>query len=77
MGTKPHPTLISKEIIKDKSTISLGQVLCHIFEKAINVQYHEFQNKISNQMKEFFYSQDDNTIFNQDLKLAKFWRELK
>ena len=28
-------------------------------------------------MKEFFFSQDDNTIFNQDLKLAKFWRELK
>ena len=32
-----NKTLISKEVIQDKSTVSLGQILCHLFEKAINV----------------------------------------
>lgn len=67
---------ITKEIIKDKTTVSLGQILCHLFEKAINVQYQEFQNKLSNQMKEFFFSTNENNLFNQDLKLAKFWKDL-
>ena len=33
----PKQLLITKEIIKDKTTVSLGQILCHLFEKAINV----------------------------------------
>lgn len=77
LGTKPHPAVIPKQIITDKSAISLGLILCHIFEKAINIQYQEFQSKTNAQMNQFFYSQNDNSIFNQDLKLAKFWRDLK
>jgi hypothetical protein len=72
----PKQLLISKEIIKDKSQVSLGQVLCHIFEKSINVQYQEFQNRLTNQMKDFFFSQNENNLFNQDIKLAKFWKDL-
>ena len=68
--------LISKEIIKDKKQISLGQILCHVFEKAINVQFQEFQNRLTNQMKEFFFRSSENNMFNQDLKLAGFWKDL-
>jgi len=45
MGTKQHPTAPAQstsEVIKDKSKTTLAQVLSHIFEKAINVQYAEF-----------------------------------
>ena len=55
-------------------------MLSHIFEKAINVQYHDYQNKLSKDMKDFFFCQQETlngNLYEQDLKLAKFWRDLK
>ena len=84
VGTKPHPASSSqsqmeiREVVKDRHpSLSLGQILTHVFEKAINVQYHEFQAKLTNQMKDFFFTQNDNHAYSQDMKLAKFWRNLK
>jgi len=28
-------------------------------------------------MKDFFFTQNENHMYSQDLKLAKFWRDLK
>lgn len=42
--------------------MTLGQILSHIIEKAINVQYQEFQSKLTNQMKEFFFTQTENHL---------------
>lgn len=28
-------------------------------------------------MKDFFYTSNENHMYSQDLKLAKFWRDLK
>ena len=67
----------STEVFKDKSELTLGQILSHIFEKAINVQYQEYQGKLQNNMKEFFFSNNDNHLYTVDLKLAKFWKESK
>ena len=35
-----------KEVVEDKSQRTLGQMLCHIIEKAINIQYMDFKNKL-------------------------------
>ena len=56
--------------------MTLGQILSHIIEKAINVQYQEFQSKLTNQMKEFFFTQTENHLYAQDLNIAKFWKDL-
>jgi len=63
--TKAHPNnqQQDKEVILDKTNISLGRILSHLFEKAINVQYQDFQNKLSNPMKEFFYTQTENNLY--------------
>ena len=57
--------------------MSFGQILSHIFEKAINVQYQEYQGKLTNPMKEFFHTSQENHIYTDDVKLAKFWKDLK
>ena len=31
---------------------------------------------MTNQMKDFFFSANENNLFNQDLKLAKYWKDL-
>jgi hypothetical protein len=31
---------------------------------------------MTNQMKDFFFSANENSLFNQDLKLAKYWKDL-
>ena len=82
MGTKPYPSSSSnsqmdKDVVKDKTVMSFGQILSHIFEKSINIQYQEYQGKLSNPMKDFFYTSNENHMYSQDLKLAKFWRDLK
>jgi len=67
-----------RDVVKGRDpTLSLGSILTHVFEKAINVQYHEFQARLTNQMKDFFFTQNDNHAYSQDMKLAKFWRNLK
>ena len=38
-----------------KNKLSLGQILSHLFEKSLNVQFHEYNNKLTKQMKEFFF----------------------
>lgn len=73
MGTKPHPA--QKE--SSAAYLTFGQILVHLFEKAINVQFQEFQNKLSNQMREFFFHSEENLTFEEDLMLAKFWKEVK
>jgi len=76
MGTKQHPanpTTLDNEVIKDKSKLTLAQVISHIFEKSINIQYQEFQGKLSNSMKEFFFTSIENHHYSIDLKLSKFW----
>jgi hypothetical protein len=63
--TKAHPNnqQQDKEVILDKTRLSLGRILSHLFEKAINVQYQDFQNKLTNPMKEFFYTQTENHLY--------------
>ena len=60
--------------------MNFAQMLSHIFEKSINVQYQDYQNKLSKDMKDFFFCQQETlngNLYEQDLKLAKFWRGLK
>lgn len=76
-GIKGHPASQEKDVIKDKTKMTLGKILCHIFEKAINVQYQEFQNRLTHPMKDFFFIQNENHLYSQDLKFSKFWQELQ
>ena len=76
-GIKGHPASQEKDVIKDKTKMTLGKILCHIFEKAINVQYQEFQNRLTHPMKEFFFMQEENHLYAQDLKFSQFWQELR
>lgn len=76
MGTKSHPQSEPETSLQD-SAVSFAQVFSHIFEKAINVHFQEFQGKLSNQMKDFFFTQDQNNIYTDDLRLAQFWKELR
>lgn len=71
---------VYQDVLKDKSSMNFAQMLSHIFEKSINVQYHDYQNKLSKDMKDFFFCQQETlngNLYEQDLKLAKFWRDLK
>ena len=84
IGIKPYNTpssisnqKVDKEVVKDKSHMSFGQILSHLFEKSINVQYQEYLGKLSNQMKDFFYMSNENHMYSVDLKLAKFWLNIK
>lgn len=77
MGTgKTQVASQDTEVFKDKSKLTLAQVLSHIFEKAINVQFQEFQGRLGKQHQEFFFTNADSSHFATELKLAKFWREL-
>jgi hypothetical protein len=63
MGTKPHPKS-SKEsgedVIANPEEVSLGHMLAHIFEKAINVHFMDFKAKLTNSMRESFFEPLDS-----------------
>lgn len=60
----------------DKSKLSLGQILSHLFEKAINVQYNDYVHKLNEQRKDFFFCRIDNNHYSHDMYIAKFWLNL-
>ena len=49
--------------------------MTHIFEKAINVHYLDFQNKLNPSQRAFFYL-EANEEAQRDWDLAKFWHRL-
>lgn len=75
------------DVFKDRNRLTLAQVVAHLFEKAVNVQYHDFQGKLSPAMKEFFFTTEEERErakkggtgaegehqLDRDASLAKFW----
>lgn len=60
----------------DKSRLSIGQVIAHMFEKAINVQYNDFLGKLSKPQTEFFFCGSEDHLYSRDMHIAKFWMNL-
>lgn len=62
--------------------MSIGQMLCHLLEKSLNIQYLDFRQKLKDPMQKFFFQRNDvnssftNTFYWNDLNLAKFWMDL-
>jgi len=60
----------------DKGKLSLGQILSHLFEKAINVQYNDYVHKLNEQRKDFFFCSINDHHYSIDMYIAKFWMRL-
>ena len=68
---------------EDKSALSLGQIICHVFEKSLNVQFTEFKGRLAHSQKKFFMRAIDAgdmqyaaSFLWTDMKLSKFWMDL-
>jgi len=78
---KPHRTTQQQvkdvEVHEDKQKLSLGQILTHMLEKAINVQYCDFLGKLTNAQKEFFFCGQEEHLYSKDMRIAKYWMSLQ
>ena len=61
----------------NRNLVEFAQCLVYIFEKALNVQFLDYSEKLSNpQMQNFFFiGKNELTAnrFSEDLKVADFW----
>ena len=68
----------SSNIEKDnRNLVEFAQCLIYMFEKALNVQFLDYSEKLNNQQMQnfFFIGKNDLTgnRFSEDLKVADFW----
>ena len=61
----------------ENTKLSIGQIIAHMFEKAINVQYCDFLGKLSKAHLEFFFCGSEDHLYSRDMHIAKYWMKLE
>ena len=64
---------------REANHVSLAMCLVQMFEKAINVQFQDYHDRLqSAPMQNFFFTgrtESQNNLFVEDLRLADFWQK--
>ena len=55
VGLKSSTVQKDRPVFDDKSRLTLGQMLCHCLEKALNIQYMDFKGKLKPEHQRFFF----------------------
>ena len=77
MGRQQYSMYASNVERDSRTLVEFAQCLIYMFEKALNVQFLDYGEKLNNQQMQNFFFIGKNELtanrFSEDLKVAHFW----